>query len=177
MTRLNRSIGATMIAFMGLSVLVSLTAGSVNAQTKPLFRTVSFQETESGMMHGCVTPDKHNCCAAGMNDALGHFVRTMAWTKVTSTSISGVVECKFSSGDELYGTVSLSAPDEVGCRTVTIQYTGGTGSFANVIGTVTGQYRGANATLGVVTYTGTLSGFLRLRTPFIPNPGPAPDPS
>jgi hypothetical protein len=172
MTRINRSIGATMIALMGLSVLVSLTAGSVSAQTNPSTRTVSFQETEAGLMHGCVTPDKHHCCAVGMNDALGHFVRTIAWTKVTATATIGVVECKFTSGETLYGAVRLSAPDQVGCRSLIIQYTGGTGSFAHATGRVTGKYRGENAVLGAETYTGTLSGVLEIHPTHIPTPDP-----
>jgi hypothetical protein len=172
MIRFNRSSGATMIAFMGLSVLVSLMAGSANAKTNSPVRTVSFQETEAGIMHGCVTADKHHCCAVGMNDALGHFQRCMAWTKVTPTAMIGVVECKFSTGDTLYGAVRLSAPDHVGCRTLIIQYTGGTGDFAHATGRVTGKCRGENAVLGSETFTSTLSGVLEFYG--TPTPGPQP---
>jgi hypothetical protein len=170
--RFNRSSGATMIAFMGLLVLVSLMAGNANAQTNPPVRTVSFQETEAGIMHGCVTADKHHCCAVGINNALGHFQRCMAWTKVTATAMIGVVECKFSSGDTLYGALRLSAPDEVGCRSLIIQYTGGTGDFAHATGRVTGKCRGENALLGAETYTSTLSGVLEIRPTHIPGPQP-----
>ena len=170
MIKFNRSIRATVVALVGLSVMFSLVAGNANAQNKRLIlKTVSFQENEAGMLHGSVTADKHNCCAVGMNNAFGHYTKTIAWTTVTTQEAKGVVECKFSSGDALYGNVSLSAPDVEGYRNIAIQFTGGTGSLAYTSGTATGKYHGTTPSLGAETYTGALNGVLIWHATRIPD--------
>lgn len=170
MIKFNRSIRATVIAIAGLSVLFSLVAGIASAQNKRLIlKTVSFQENEAGMLHGIVTADKHQGCAVGMNNAFGHYTKTIAWTTVTTLEAKGVVECKFSSGDALYGNVSLSAPDMEGYRNIVIQFTGGTGNLAYTSGTASGKYHGTTPSLGTETYTGALTGAVVFHAVRIPD--------